>query len=72
MHMQRCRSLSGVHHTLPVLTQAGAQVNRTLWMGLRPWFKSQLKCPVAPGPGVTLGPHPQGVLQNKGDGPGGP
>lgn len=37
-------------------------------MGLRPWLKCQLKCPVALGPGVMLGPHPQGPLQNKGDG----
>ena len=32
-------------------------------MGLRPRFKSQLKCPVALGPVVMLGPPPSGPTE---------
>ena len=34
-------------------------------MGLRPRFKSQLKCPVALGPVVMLGPPPSGPTEEQ-------
>ena len=34
-------------------------------MGLRPWFKSQLKCPVVLGPVVMLGPPPSGPTEEQ-------